>query len=92
MMIPREDASGYIGEAERLFTPANESELTAILRDKQPITIAGAGTGVTGGSVPQGGSVISMDRFSNIEISPGRARAGAGCSIPWSARFIIQSR
>jgi FAD/FMN-containing dehydrogenase len=81
MMIPREDASGYIGEAERLFTPANESELTAILRDKQPITIAGAGTGVTGGSVPQGGSVISMDRFSNIEISPGRARAGAGVSL-----------
>jgi FAD/FMN-containing dehydrogenase len=43
-----------------------------------PVTIAGAGTGVTGGKVPEGGWVLSLEKFCRLDISPGRATAGAG--------------
>jgi FAD/FMN-containing dehydrogenase len=45
------------------------------------VTIAGAGTGVTGARVPFGGWVISMERFTRIEIQPGHAIAGAGALL-----------
>jgi FAD/FMN-containing dehydrogenase len=81
MSIVREDASGYRGEADALFAPADERELIEIVRRGGPITIAGAGTGVTGGSVPQGGVVVSMERFTRFEIADGSAWAGAGVSL-----------
>src|SRR6202042_58929 len=62
-----EDASGFQGQADRVFAPVNEAELVQILRqassDSVPVTIAGARTGLTGGSVPQGGWAISMEKF-----------------------------
>jgi len=52
-----EDASGFKGHADSLFTPASEAELLEILRNatanKVPVTISGAKTGLTGGAVPQ---------------------------------------
>ncbi|HUQ92794.1 MAG TPA: FAD-binding protein, partial [Bryobacteraceae bacterium] len=64
-MIPQnylEDASGHRGEAEALFVPSSEEELSALLHQATlsatPVTIAGAGTGVAGGRCPQGGWVI----------------------------------
>jgi FAD/FMN-containing dehydrogenase len=42
------------------------------------VTIAGAGTGVTGARVPQGGWVISLEKFTRLEVHPGYAIAGAG--------------
>jgi len=42
------------------------------------VTIAGAGTGVTGGRVPFGGWVISLERFKRLEIHSGYAVCGAG--------------
>ena len=47
-------------------------------RERIPVTISGAGTGVTGGRVPQGGWVLSLEKFSRLEINPGTAFAGAG--------------
>jgi FAD/FMN-containing dehydrogenase len=77
-----EDASGYRGEADALYTPSSEAEVIEIVRDavaqKIPLTIAGAGTGVAGGRVPHGGWVLSLERFNKVEIGKGRARAGAG--------------
>ncbi|HXJ43074.1 MAG TPA: FAD-binding protein, partial [Bryobacteraceae bacterium] len=79
------DASGYKGHAERLFVPENESELSAILRDASaqriPLTISGAGTGLAGGRVAQGGWVISMEKFRRLEIGDGVAWAGAAVSL-----------
>lgn len=80
-----EDASNLRGHAERLFVPADEGELSAILREANgsgtPVTIAGAGTGVTGGRVPFGGWVVSMERFNRLEIHPGYAICGAGALL-----------
>jgi FAD/FMN-containing dehydrogenase len=62
--------------------PADEAELSRILRDASksgtPVTIAGAGTGVTGGRVPFGGWVVSLERFKRLEVHGGYAICGAG--------------
>jgi FAD/FMN-containing dehydrogenase len=77
-----EDASGYHGRAEAVFLPESEEELAGILsrasREAIPVTAAGAGTGVTGGRCAHGGWVISLERFRKLQISDGRALAGAG--------------
>jgi FAD/FMN-containing dehydrogenase len=77
-----EDASGYRGEADAIHVPANESELREILvaasRSRIPVTIAGAGTGVTGARVAHGGWVVSLEKFNEIDVREGEATAGAG--------------
>lgn len=77
-----EDASGFRGTAQRLIVPANESELAEALRDanatQTPVTIAGAGTGLTGARVPQGGWVISLEKFTRLDVHTGYAISGAG--------------
>src|ERR1700691_3406152 len=76
------DASGYRGSAERVFVPDSEREVTEILREataaRTPVTIAGAGTGLTGGRVPHTGWVLSLERLRGIQIHPGYAICGAG--------------
>src|SRR5262249_28980154 len=80
-----EDASGLRGHAERVFIPESDAESSAVLRDAGakgvPVTIAGAGTGLTGARVPFGGWVLSMERFTRIEIQTGHAIAGAGALL-----------
>lgn len=77
-----EDSSGYHGEADQVFLPANLQELQEVVRASSaggiPLTVAGAGTGLTGARVPHGGTIVSLERFRKIEISQGRARCGAG--------------
>jgi D-lactate dehydrogenase (cytochrome) len=57
--------------ADLLFFPKDEAELAAIIREmasqQVPITIAGARTGLVGGSVPARGAVVSMERFDQVE-------------------------
>ena len=85
MPVTLEDASGFQGQADRVFTPANVEELVEILReasrDSIPVTTAGARTGLTGGSVPQGGWAISMEKFQRLSVSTGCAIVGAGVSL-----------
>jgi FAD/FMN-containing dehydrogenase len=77
-----EDASGLKGHAERVVVPADERGVIEALHEaavaRVPVTVAGAGTGVTGGRVPMGGWVLSLEKFTRLEISSGRAIAGAG--------------
>lgn len=77
-----EDASGLRGHAERLFVPEDEKGVAEVLqratRERIPVTVSGAGTGVSGGRVPQGGWLISMEKFTRLDIKPGCAVAGAG--------------
>lgn len=80
-----EDASGYRGTADRLCAPATTDELRTIVeacsRSETPVTIAGAGTGLTGARVPHGGAVISLERFRRIDVQSGRAICGAAVSL-----------
>jgi FAD/FMN-containing dehydrogenase len=77
-----EDASNLRGHAERVFVPSDEAGVSAVLREasasKTPVTIAGAGTGVTGGRVPFGGWVLSLEKFTRLEVQRGYAICGAG--------------
>ena len=72
------DYSGFTGWAERLIVPDTEAEvldtLAEAVRTRTPITISGAGSGLTGSRVPQGGWVMSLERFRKLEIEPGFAR------------------
>ncbi|MFL6416063.1 MAG: FAD-binding oxidoreductase [Bryobacteraceae bacterium] len=80
-----EDSSGYRGTADLLLQPATVAELAEMLGEANgkriPVTIAGAGTGLTGARVPHGGLVISLARFQKLEITKGSARCGAGLAL-----------
>jgi len=62
--------------------PATAGEAAAVLREASqrgiPVTVAGAGTGVTGARVPFGGWVLSLERFHRLEVQAGNAAVGAG--------------
>ena len=79
------DASGFTGWAERLVVPENEAQVVETLREAvktgTPVTVAGAGSGLTGSRVPQGGWVMSMERFRRLEVAAGFARVGAAVSL-----------
>ncbi len=79
------DASGYRGAADRLFLPESEAEVAQILREasisKTPVTIAGAGTGVTGGRVPHNGWLLCLERMAKIEINNRHALCGPGALL-----------
>jgi FAD/FMN-containing dehydrogenase len=80
-----EDASGYRGHAERVFVPADEAGVAEILREASaravPVTIAGAGTGITGARVPFGGWVLSLEKLNRVDVRPGMALVGAGALL-----------
>ena len=76
------DASGYRGEAGRLLLPRSEAEVVEILREatrvQQPVTISGAGTGVTGGRVPHGGWLMNLQHLNQLTVCHGYAICGPG--------------
>ena len=79
------DASGYSGQAERVFAPNDTSELRELVRtcsaNHIPLTVSGAGTGLTGGRVPHGGYVVSLERFRKMQVEQGSARCGTGALL-----------
>jgi len=58
------------GSFETIFFPKNEPELAAVLKrmnqQSTPVTIAGARTGLVGGSVPMSGALVSLEHFNQI--------------------------
>ncbi len=79
------DASGFRGQADKVWVPSCEPELVEIvsnaLSESIPLTISGGRTGLTGGSVAQGGWVLSLEKFQRLQIESGRAIVGAGLSL-----------
>lgn len=84
-MVSIADASGFTGDADRLIAPRDEAELLEAVRAASdlgmPLTVAGAGTGVTGGGVPKGGWALSLRNLSRIQVHHGDATAGAGALL-----------
>jgi len=79
------DASGYRGFADNIYIPADEAGVIKVLRTATqsltPVTIAGAGTGLTGARVPQGGAVLSLEKFRKLEVTQGCARVGPAVTL-----------
>lgn len=66
------DASNMRGGfATRVLFPVNAEEVADALSEatqtNTPVTVAGAGTGITGGRVPFGGIVLATDRLAAIQ-------------------------
>ncbi|NOT60325.1 MAG: FAD-binding oxidoreductase [Acidobacteria bacterium] len=71
------------GYAERVLLPTSAEEIAEVLAEATltttPVTVAGAGTGVTGGRIPFGGTVLALDRLNAIKaIEANTARVEAG--------------
>jgi FAD/FMN-containing dehydrogenase len=79
------DASGFQGHADRLIVPTTEAEVLEVLaeatRTGTPVTVAGAGSGLTGSRVPLGGWVLSLERFRKLEIGDGFAHVGPAVTL-----------
>ena len=62
------DASNYSGGwAEEVIIPESVSELSRYLQsDHRPVTISGAGTGMTASRIPNEGTVVSLERFNSM--------------------------
>jgi FAD/FMN-containing dehydrogenase len=79
------DASGFTGHADRVLIPETESQVLEALaesvRTKTPITIAGAGSGLTGSRVPLGGWILSLEKFRKLEVFSGYARVGPAITL-----------
>jgi len=58
------------GTASILFLPNDEAQIAAFLREmnerRMPVTVSGGRTGIVGGAVPQGGSVLSLESMKRI--------------------------
>ncbi len=58
------------GFAERLFYPRTESEVVAVMKwakaSNMPLTISAGRTGLTGGAVPQGGALVTLEQMNKI--------------------------
>jgi FAD/FMN-containing dehydrogenase len=80
--FPIQDASGFSGIADRVFQPRDEAAVVEILREANatltPVTIGGAWTGLTGGSVPDRGWVLDLRCMSSLSVEAGRAITGPG--------------
>jgi D-lactate dehydrogenase (cytochrome) len=59
------------GHAARVVFPQSTEEVCEVLaratRRRTPLTVSGAGTGVVGGRVPFGGTVLATDRLNRIK-------------------------
>jgi FAD/FMN-containing dehydrogenase len=80
-----EDASGFSGSADELFTPESEEQVCALLREashrSMAVTVCGSRTGLTGGCIPDGGWEISLAKLQALDIGLGRASAGVGVTL-----------
>ncbi len=87
------------GHASRVVFPETVEEVVAILaaasRKQTPVTVSGAGTGIVGGRVPNGGIVLATHRLNRIreivrEEKEGRAVAGAGVVLADFQRAVSE--
>ena len=93
------DESKQEGFADTISFPSSPEELLQIIASPlpAPITFQGANTGVEGGSVPQGGSIINFSRMNHIrEIqklsdTEGYAVVEAGVTLDQLAQEIRRS-
>ncbi|MBM4176197.1 MAG: FAD-binding oxidoreductase [Ignavibacteria bacterium] len=65
------DASNYKSEnCDAVYFPISSDEVSEILKncnkEKTPVTLSGAGTGLVGGRVPNSGIVISLEKLASI--------------------------
>ncbi len=65
-----DESAIFKGQAEEVAFPETEIQVANLLNDanlrKIPVTVSGAGTGITGSRVPFGGIVLSTERLTKV--------------------------
>jgi len=79
------DASNFSeGQASEVLIPESREELVAFLKENdQPVTLAGAGTGLTASRIPLEGVIVSLERFNKIDaaVKNGTIRVGPAVTL-----------
>lgn len=88
------DASNYSGGlADEVIIPETSTELAQFLENEsRPITVAGAGTGLTASRIPQGGIIVSLECMNKIEpVINGLVRVGPAVTLNELQNFLHPS-
>ncbi len=88
------DASNFFeGQASEVIIPKTREELVAFLKEnKKPVTLAGAGTGLTASRIPLSGVVVSLERFKAIgPVIDGTLRVGPAVTLQDLRDFLKNS-
>lgn len=86
------DASNFSGgNAEEVVIPETSDELTNFLKNEtRPVTIAGAGTGLTASRIPSEGVIISLERLNEIvKIEEDLIRVGPAVTLKELQSFLL---
>ena len=78
------DASNFFeGQASEVIIPETREELVAYLKENgNPVTLAGAGTGLTASRIPLSGVVVSLERFNKMApVIDGTIRVGPAVTL-----------
>lgn len=78
------DISRIIGKAEKIYFPENAEEVKEIIRKNNNLTLRGAGTGFSGGVIPENSAVIDvsyMNSVTNFNASKRTVKVGAGITL-----------
>jgi len=88
------DASNFSGgRAQEVVIPENREELAEFLKaNDEPITVAGAGTGLTASRIPLDGIVISLERFRRLgPVTAGSIAVGPAVTLQNLNDFLAGS-
>lgn len=81
----RDESRCPAGSARAVLIPSTLEDCAEALREaaarREPVTVSGAGTGVTGGRVPAGGVVLSTERLRGVRWDRERMICGAGVCL-----------
>src|SRR5438094_2797636 len=78
-----EDAAHFPGgHAEALAKPRTEADVAGVIAAASQVLAIGAQSSVTGGATPNGGLILSTERFTAFErVANDRVRCGAGLPL-----------
>jgi D-lactate dehydrogenase (cytochrome) len=88
------DASNFSGgRAEEVIIPETPAELVQFLQsNKLPVTVAGAGTGLTASRIPDEGVIVSLEKFNAIgEIDYASIDVGPAVSLKDLQNYLLQN-
>lgn len=89
------DASNFSGgSANEVIIPEDIDDLISFLKsNRDPITISGAGTGVTASRIPLSGKIVSLEKFNRIgEVNDDSIEVGAAVSLSELQKLLQRTK
>jgi len=89
------DASNFSGgSADKVIIPESSDELiNFLITNDCPITIAGAGTGMTASRIPESGLIVSLERFTKLgDVRNGFIDVGPAISLAQLNEHLVSTK